>query len=53
MGIVGGGLEQALACTARVASDSPKTKMALPEVMLGLLPEVWWYTSITKTYRIG
>ena len=35
---LGGGLELALACTARVASDSPKTKMALPEVMLGLLP---------------
>jgi 3-hydroxyacyl-CoA dehydrogenase/enoyl-CoA hydratase/3-hydroxybutyryl-CoA epimerase len=35
---LGGGLELALACTARIASDSPKTKMALPEVMLGLLP---------------
>ncbi len=35
---LGGGLELALACTARVASDTPKTKLALPEVMLGLLP---------------
>jgi 3-hydroxyacyl-CoA dehydrogenase/enoyl-CoA hydratase/3-hydroxybutyryl-CoA epimerase len=35
---LGGGLELALACTARVASDDPKTKLALPEVMLGLLP---------------
>lgn len=35
---LGGGLEMALACTARVASDHPKTKLALPEVMLGLLP---------------
>ena len=35
---LGGGLELALACTSRVASDSPKTKLALPEVMLGLLP---------------
>jgi 3-hydroxyacyl-CoA dehydrogenase / enoyl-CoA hydratase / 3-hydroxybutyryl-CoA epimerase len=35
---LGGGLEVALACTARVATDSPKTKLALPEVMLGLLP---------------
>ena len=35
---LGGGLELALACTARVASSSPKTKLALPEVMLGLLP---------------
>ncbi len=35
---LGGGLELALACTARVASDTRKTKLALPEVMLGLLP---------------
>jgi len=35
---LGGGLELALACTYRIASNSPKTKLALPEVMLGLLP---------------
>jgi len=35
---LGGGLEVALSCDARVASNDPKTKMALPEVMLGLLP---------------
>ena len=35
---LGGGLEVALACDARVAADSPKTKLGLPEVMLGLLP---------------
>ena len=35
---LGGGLELALACTARVATASEKTKLALPEVMLGLLP---------------
>ena len=35
---LGGGLELAMACTARIASESPKTVMALPEVMLGLLP---------------
>jgi 3-hydroxyacyl-CoA dehydrogenase / enoyl-CoA hydratase / 3-hydroxybutyryl-CoA epimerase len=35
---LGGGLELALACTARIASASAKTKLALPEVMLGLLP---------------
>lgn len=35
---LGGGLELALACTARIVTESPKTKMALPEVMLGLLP---------------
>ncbi|MBM4344202.1 MAG: enoyl-CoA hydratase/isomerase family protein [Deltaproteobacteria bacterium] len=35
---LGGGLELALACKARVASEHRKTKLALPEVMLGLLP---------------
>jgi 3-hydroxyacyl-CoA dehydrogenase/enoyl-CoA hydratase/3-hydroxybutyryl-CoA epimerase len=35
---LGGGLEVALACHARVASDSKKTKLGLPEAQLGLLP---------------
>lgn len=35
---LGGGLELALACTYRIASDSPKTKLGLPEVQLGILP---------------
>ena len=35
---LGLGTEIALACNARICSDSPKTKIALPEVMLGLLP---------------
>lgn len=35
---VGGGLEMALACDHRVVSDSPRTKLGLPEVMLGFLP---------------
>lgn len=35
---LGGGLELALACHARVASDSAKTVLGLPEVQLGLLP---------------
>lgn len=35
---LGGGLELALACRARVASDDPRTKLGLPEVQLGLLP---------------
>jgi 3-hydroxyacyl-CoA dehydrogenase/enoyl-CoA hydratase/carnithine racemase len=35
---LGGGLEVALACAYRIASDHPKTVLALPEVMLGVLP---------------
>lgn len=35
---LGAGLEIALACTARICSDDRSTKMALPEVKLGLLP---------------
>jgi 3-hydroxyacyl-CoA dehydrogenase / enoyl-CoA hydratase / 3-hydroxybutyryl-CoA epimerase len=35
---LGGGLETALACRYRIASDHPKTVLALPEVQLGLLP---------------
>ncbi len=35
---LGGGVEIALACSHRVASDSPSTKMGLPEVLLGILP---------------
>jgi 3-hydroxyacyl-CoA dehydrogenase/enoyl-CoA hydratase/3-hydroxybutyryl-CoA epimerase len=35
---LGGGLELALACHYRVASDDPKTVLGVPEVMLGLIP---------------
>ena len=35
---LGGGLEVALACTCRIATDNPKTFFAFPEVKLGLLP---------------
>ncbi|MBK7864080.1 MAG: fatty acid oxidation complex subunit alpha FadJ [Archangiaceae bacterium] len=35
---LGGGLEWALACDYRIASDSPKTQVGLPETQLGLLP---------------
>ena len=35
---LGGGLEFALACHARIATDSPKTALGVPEVQLGLLP---------------
>ena len=35
---LGGGLEMALACTYRVASDNSKVRIGLPEVRLGILP---------------
>jgi 3-hydroxyacyl-CoA dehydrogenase/enoyl-CoA hydratase/3-hydroxybutyryl-CoA epimerase/3-hydroxyacyl-CoA dehydrogenase/enoyl-CoA hydratase/3-hydroxybutyryl-CoA epimerase/enoyl-CoA isomerase len=35
---LGGGLELALACDLRVATDSPHTRLGFPEVKLGLLP---------------
>ncbi len=35
---VGGGTELALSCRHRVLSDSPKTRIGLPEVQLGILP---------------
>jgi len=35
---LGGGTELALACDFRVCSDSPKTRIGLPEVNLGILP---------------
>jgi 3-hydroxyacyl-CoA dehydrogenase/enoyl-CoA hydratase/3-hydroxybutyryl-CoA epimerase len=35
---MGGGTELALACRYRIADDGPKTKMALPEVMIGIVP---------------
>ena len=35
---LGGGLEFALACTYRIATDDPKTVLGLPEVKLGIVP---------------
>lgn len=35
---LGGGLELALACKLRVATEHAKTKLGLPEVQLGLIP---------------
>ncbi len=35
---LGGGLELALACTYRVATNHPHTRIGLPEVNLGILP---------------
>ncbi len=35
---MGGGFELALACRYRIAEESPKTKISLPEVQLGIHP---------------
>ncbi|WP_144638092.1 3-hydroxyacyl-CoA dehydrogenase NAD-binding domain-containing protein [Bordetella genomosp. 13] len=35
---LGGGLELALACRYRLVADEPDTALALPEVMLGIVP---------------
>jgi len=35
---VGGGLELALACDRRIASDTEVTRLGLPETLLGILP---------------
>ena len=35
---LGGGLELALACHYRIATDHPKTQLGLPEVQIGLIP---------------
>jgi len=35
---LGGGLELAMACRYRLVVDQPDTKLALPEVMLGIFP---------------
>lgn len=37
-GCLGGGLELAMACHLRMATDHPATRFGLPEVKLGLLP---------------
>ena len=35
---MGGGLELSLACRYRIAVDEPGTRLALPEVMIGIVP---------------
>jgi 3-hydroxyacyl-CoA dehydrogenase/enoyl-CoA hydratase/3-hydroxybutyryl-CoA epimerase len=35
---LGGGLELTLACTWRIATTDPRTKLGLPEIQLGLIP---------------
>jgi len=48
---LGGGLELALACDMRVATDSPHTALGFPEVKLGLLPG--WGGTVRVSRLIG
>ncbi len=48
---LGGGLEFALACDYRLADDTSKTKIGLPEVMLGLIPG--WGGTVRLPKTIG
>jgi 3-hydroxyacyl-CoA dehydrogenase/enoyl-CoA hydratase/3-hydroxybutyryl-CoA epimerase len=48
---VGGGLELALACRYRIAEDSAKTRLGLPEVLLGIHPG--WGGSVRLPRLIG
>ncbi len=35
---LGGGLESALACSYRIATNNPKTSLGLPEIQIGIIP---------------
>lgn len=48
---MGGGLELALACRYRIASDDPATRLSFPEVRLGLFPG--YGGSVRSVQRIG
>ncbi len=49
---VGGGLELALACAYRIAADTPKTTLSLPEVNLGLIPGTGGTQRLPRTVGI-
>lgn len=48
---MGGGLEMALACQYRIASDEPDTRLGLPEVLLGIHPG--WGGTVRLVRLIG
>ena len=49
--VPGGALEISLCCDAIVASDDPKTRIGLPEVLLGILPA--WGGSHRLPWKVG
>lgn len=48
---LGGGLELALACNYRIATSSPKTRIGLPEILLGIHPG--WGGTVRLPQLIG
>ena len=48
---MGGGLELALACRYRIATDDPATRLGFPEIRLGLFPG--YGGSVRSVQRIG
>lgn len=48
---LGGGTELALACRYRIAVDEPQTRIALPEVMLGIVPG--WGGMLRLPQKVG
>lgn len=48
---MGGGYELALACTYRIASDEPDTRIGLPEILLGIHPG--WGGTVRLPQLIG
>ena len=48
---LGGGMEMSLACDYRIALDDPKTRLGLPEVLLGIHPG--WGGTMRMTRLIG
>lgn len=50
---LGGGLELALACHYRIATDHPKTVLGLPEVKLGLIPAAGGTQRLMRLTGVG
>lgn len=50
---LGGGMELALACHYRIATEHPKTRLGLPEVKLGLIPAGGGCQRLTRLLGVG
>lgn len=50
---LGGGLELALACSYRIATEHPKTTIGLPEIQLGILPAAGGCQRLPRTIGLS